>query len=62
MTVYTGGSSTGQKFDAAEMGFSPGRPKIRTGRKFVNFCKLFVNLQYPKATKTKNSSRKARPK
>ena len=28
VTVYTGGSSTGRKFDAAEMGFSPGRTKF----------------------------------
>ena len=28
MTVYTGGSSTGRKFDAAKMGFSVGRPKF----------------------------------
>ena len=28
VTVYTGGSSAGRKFDAAEMDFSPGRPKF----------------------------------
>ena len=28
VTVFTGGSSTGQKFDVAEMGFSPGRLKL----------------------------------
>ena len=28
VTVYTGCSSTGRKFDAAEMGFSLGRPKF----------------------------------
>ena len=34
VTVYTGGSSTGQKDDVAETGFSPGRPKFELGRKF----------------------------
>ena len=29
VTVYTGSSSTGRKFDAAKMGFSPGRPKFK---------------------------------
>ena len=38
MTVYTGDSSTGRKFDAAEMGFSPERPKFE----WAEMCRLTV--------------------
>ena len=38
VTVYTGSSSTGRKFDAAEMGYSPGKAKM---------CRLTVQM-YPR--------------
>ena len=43
VTVYTGSSSTGRKFDAAEMGFSPGRPRFEWAESLYTYSTWCVH-------------------